>query len=742
MTAKIREAPMKRITSPTKAHSYVQALVNEDGTRAAKRNIVSGMVAGNAPFNAKKLKATGQAHRTNVNFREGEGIIQARNTSFFNLFLEGRNIIEARLIDGNQYMGRARFWESIVMDEIGQLINVHWKGFIFEMMRLANSLNMHGTAFPLWEAEGEWKWKTFITGEVLFPKNTKASVEYIRSCAIMGEFSIPDLLEKISSDKADEMGWQVANCQGVIKRILKKRLNQLNDSWEQLQLDIENDALSYESGLVGTVKVAHILAREDSGKYSHYIVERGRTNDGFLYKNEDAYEKIESAFIPFIAGIGNGYFHGIKGIGHRVYPSVVINNRLLCRTIDGAMDAQSLILSFKDGQKRGKTLRLGNTIMLPSGGQLQQHHIEQNLQAATGVYSLLTQVNQSSIGAKRPGLSAVAKDTVAKTRAADTRDAIEEVQLEATDIALYYTQADMLYEQMCIRIFASQSAEAKEFRDRCKKRGVPEKLLSESERWRFTAPRTIGSGSKVIRHITTQEMLSVAPYLPEAGKRNVIEDFIESRGGPAAVNRYYPPFEDDTMPTRSHQHAQMENSFMIKGDAMIVSIDDWHPTHLDAHFAFVEEYVGKVLQGDPQDELPQIMQAVNMFLDHIGNHMAYLKNDDLHASQLGQYHSRLKELIKHIRGIEQAYRAWVVEMKKREAEQQKQLEELQARGDQAEVMKKMMEIQADVQFRKYKEDHNHEARMIKAVHGMQLAEAETAAYIDRENRKAEAAKGA
>ena len=30
-------------------------------------------------------------------------------------------------------------------------------------------------------------------------------------------------------------------------------------------------------------------------------------------------------------------------------------------------------------------------------------------------------------------------------------------------------------------------------------------------------------------------MLSIAPYLPEMGKRAVIEDFIEARGGPESL---------------------------------------------------------------------------------------------------------------------------------------------------------------------------------------------------------------
>ena len=735
---------MKRITSPSQAHSYISTLVENDSTRARKRRLVDGMIDGNPPFNPKTLKKTGQSHRCNVNFREGEGIINARNTSFFQLFLDGRVIVECRLRDGFQYQGRARFWESIIMEEMRDLLSEKWKGFEFEMMRLATSMNKHGDAFPLWESHDQWQFKTFITGEVLFPKNTKASVDYIRSAGVMGEIQIPDLIKYMKDEEttaaATAQGWQIDNCKSIIKRILKKKLSSHEDHWETLQSHIEQDALGYEDGMAPPVKVAHVITREDSGKYSHYIIERGRKDEGFIYKNEGAYDEITDLFVPFIASVGNGYFHGIKGIGHRVYPSVVINNRLINRTIDGAMDSQSLIISFKDGtNRRGKTLRLGNTIMLPPGAELQQHHIEKNLQAATGVYSLLTSINQSSIGANRPGLATVGKNEVAKQSArAESNDQIEEVSLEATDIALYNSQTDMLYAQMCKRLWRSPDQLAKDFRERCKKRGVPDQLMAESDLWRFTAPRSIGSGSKVMRHMNTQEILSVAPYLPEHGKRAVIEDFIEARGGPAAVNRYYPPFEDERMPTRSHQMAQIENTIMTNGQGMIVSIDDWHVTHLDSHFPFIEQSIQNAMQQPDQQTITKAMVSSQMFLDHIGKHLSFLQGDNLHASQYQEMQQRLKALIPMVRKIEQAFKTMQAQQKAQQEEQQKKQQELVDRGDQTELQKHYMDVMADVQMRQYKEDQNNQVRQTKMIHSLQMAEAETQAYIDRENRKAAA----
>lgn len=732
---------MSKITDSGKANSLVQSLIEYDATRSIKRTKVDGMIAGNAPFDPKILKQTGQSHRCNVNFREGEGIINKRNNSFFQLFLDGRTLVEARLRDKATYQGIARFWENIVMEELKDLLE-DWDDFSFEMMVVADSMNRHGASFPLWTKRNSWKWKAFKTGEVLFPKNTKASAGYINCACILDVISVADLVKYGKNAQAKEIGWNQARIREVIEEALNKK-GISTEEWEELQRDIENNSIAYEASVAGEIKVAHLLVMEDEGKISHYIVQRGKTKDDFIFKQPNAFERIREVFVPFICGIGNGYFHGLKGIGHRIYPSVVINNRFLCRAVDGAMDSASLVVSFKDGTSRkGKTLRIGNQIVLPPGAALEQHHMEKNLQGVTGIYSLLTQVNQSSVGVKRPGLGVVAQGEKAKHSArGETMQAAEEVELESTDLKLFYQSADRLYSEMCRRIFTSDEADARKFRERCIEKGIPEKLMSEPDRWKFRAPRAVGSGSKVMRRLDTQENLSVAPYLPEVGKRHLIEDFLEARGGPEAVQRYFPPYEDDRMPSRSHQMAQIENTLLAMGTGQIVSTDDWHVTHLESHFPFAEQYLDGVFEDNSPEKIAEAMAAVTMFIDHMGNHMSYLQGDDLHAKQFGEMQGRMKAFAEKAKMLEQAYNKIVEQQKQQQQEQQKQMQEVIDKGDQTELQKHMMEIKADQDFKVLKEMNNHQVRLAKMQNSISLATSKAQADIELMKAKAMATRG-
>ena len=732
---------MRRITDPEHAHDLVEDLVHFDITRANKRNKVSGMVSGNAPFDSDTLKKTGQGHRCNVNFREGEGIIQARNTSFFELFLGGRNIVDCKLKDLNQYMGRGTFWQNIVSEELKKLIN-SWCGFEYEMMMLANSMNLHGDGFPLFPNKEEWKWKAFKTGEVLFPKNTKASVDYIDCAVVLDVMQIPQLMSYINNPSAEAMGWNKQVIREVIENSVKKNSYDQVD-WEELQRDIENNSLAYEVTLASEIKVAHILVREETGKISHYIQERGKASQ-FILENPDAYNKIQEVFIPFICNIGNGYFHGIKGIGHRIYPSVVINNRFLCRAVDGAMDSASMVVAFKDGTSRkGKTLRLGNQIILPPGAGLETNNLSSNLNGITSVYGLLTQVNQSSVGVKRPGISAIGGADVQKYTARGAGiQAIEEVELEKTDIALYYRQVDMLYMEMCNRIWGAKEEDSKEFRKRCIDRGVPEQLMKDSNAWEFKAPRAVGSGSHVMKNLTTQDMLSIAPYLPEMGKRAVIEDFIEARGGPDAVTRYYPPYENEAMPTKSNQIAHLENNDLVQGQTCIVSTDDLHVPHLQTHFDFINNVLNEAEQNVTEETVIKIMTMAPAFLQHASTHLQYIKGDRLHANAFAGFSEALDDIIKRVKDFEKIANQ-IQEQKEVQARaQQQQLQAMAERGDATELQKHMMEVKAEQEFKVLKEQHNHAVRVAKAQNSIKLAQAKAINEIELAKVRAANEKGA
>lgn len=727
---------MKRISDHKTAHNFVRQLIQNDSTRASKRVKISGMIDGNPPFDPKKMKAAGQGKRCNVNFREAEGIINARNAAIYELFFDSRYLIDSRLINGIKYQGHAYLYEAIMKEEITRFLK-KWNAFLYEMQSVVNSKHRHGVGTFLWLDRNSWKPKSFQAGEVLFPKNTKANPDYINACAVLDDIDVSVLYEKIADD-LKESKWDNANVKAAINAAVKGKAFSGEDRWEEVQKGMEEDSLGYDSEHIAPIKCAHVLVQEED-KISHYIVERGKECHGFLYKDEEAYDSFIEACIPFICNIGNGSYHSIKGIGHRIYQSVLVNNRFLCKAVDSAMDASSLVISYQAGTARSsRSVRLGNEVLLPPGAKLEQNRVDRNLQGTTGIYSLMTQVNQANIGIERPGLGVLAKDDASKhTARGESIAAIKEARLEKQDVNLYYSQLDLFYEQLMKRILSSDEKDAVAFRTRLVDRGIPSKMLSP-EYWDFKAPRIIGGGSSVMRNIVTNELLAIAPHLPEIGQRELLADHLEARVSPETILRYLPTFDPDAIPTQSHQFAQLENNDLVEGRACIVAVDNWHVTHATTHLDYFESYVSRFFENPDEQKLPETMSALSVALDHIGSHLAYLQGDEMHESKMAELENRLKALVGQVKKVQQHYQAFVQQQRKAQEEENARIKEAIEKGDTAELQKELAKIQADKELRIYKENQNHEVRVAKAKHGMMISEALAASKIENEKRKATA----
>ena len=79
--------PDTRIKDACAAHTLISALKREDEPRSKDRARTRGMIDGNPPYNPSELRRLGQAHRTNLNFRDAEGYVKARQSSYYDLVM-------------------------------------------------------------------------------------------------------------------------------------------------------------------------------------------------------------------------------------------------------------------------------------------------------------------------------------------------------------------------------------------------------------------------------------------------------------------------------------------------------------------------------------------------------------------------------------------------------------------------------------------------------------------------------
>ena len=78
--------PESRLSSADAVSDIVDMLIRGDKERNRVRAKVKGLIDGNPPYSPSKLRSTGQAYRTNVNFREAEAFFSVSLTAFYDIF--------------------------------------------------------------------------------------------------------------------------------------------------------------------------------------------------------------------------------------------------------------------------------------------------------------------------------------------------------------------------------------------------------------------------------------------------------------------------------------------------------------------------------------------------------------------------------------------------------------------------------------------------------------------------------
>ena len=94
--------PQSRLSSPDAVVDLVQMLLRADQERNRIRAKVKGIVDGNPPYSSAQLRKTGQAYRTNVNFREAEAFFSIALTAFYDIFSETPTYATVKTNIGNE----------------------------------------------------------------------------------------------------------------------------------------------------------------------------------------------------------------------------------------------------------------------------------------------------------------------------------------------------------------------------------------------------------------------------------------------------------------------------------------------------------------------------------------------------------------------------------------------------------------------------------------------------------------
>lgn len=672
--------PKSRIGSASRAYEYVTRLSQADQSRAIIRTRVKGNIDGNAPFKLSELRAKGMGDRCNLNFRQGQAMINQFRTPYYDLVQEVPMLADIKTAFGTSVeIGE---WSQIISEEYHRMVTT-WEDWDFVLQFSQTQMIIQGSGPMFFPDEIDWRPDCAKVGHVLVPDGARAKVSELAAMVILKAYTSPDIYSEIRNARvARDLGWNVP---GVERAIIDAHYGNdqpvlISETWEWYQEKFKNADLYYGTYDNEAVRTGHVLVKEfpdedeTDGMISHHIVRTDTESTEFLFSKMKRFASMNDVLIPFFYDIGDGTWHSINGIGKEIYAYCKVFDQLRCREVDGAMIASSVLLQSKDANSVTKAdlIQLNNLSILPPNLSVQPTNIGQGIDATTNVRRDM----EASLG---QNIGSLYKAPNSANPRKGQKQAIMEMQQAAQlgkgNINRYYTQSDHLHTKMFHRAANPNlkpgmpgAREALEFRRRCLARGVPPKALVQINY--VKAYRSVGAGSAANRIMITDWLMEHAQSFPEDGRQEAIKMAISSLAGTQVMHAIMGETKNrDT--TDDDWEATMENNALRTGGEVLITKLQSNVLHLKIHLKDMEDHGQQVQQQAAQQGMDmQSLQGLYIHLEAAGkhclDHLKAIKEDPIRQDDFKELYKRWQQMAK----LQDQVKQQLQEMQQKQQEEQ------------------------------------------------------------------------
>jgi hypothetical protein len=725
------------------ARRLLWACLNEDtmGGRSLERAIVKGLVDGNPPYNDAKKNSEGRGWECNLNFMEGQAIMDSSAVPYFALFANVPYFADCcpRYVDNPDFTT----WKAKITSGFTNLLK-RWPQFNWNIQQVSYWMRLHGIGPAFFDREGDWRFRGLETGNVLVPKGSPSCIDdRLPFIIIRMPYRIVELYDWIKDpDAAEKAGCNVEAIRNAImygmKGLAPSGALWWAQGWEYYERILANNDLTVSYTDADLVFCSHILVQEFAKtgpkKISRFIftenevVSRGSQLDvnknekdkSFLFADPNSYDSFTQCLVAFFQNTGDGTWHSVRGLAMKAFKHLEVSNRLKCQTVNRAFLDSSLIIQSGSArnQERISLTVWGSVVRVPANGEIKPITVQGGTQGVMEVDRMLTNHLANNIGMfNQRTLSREDGKGEQPTATQINQQVAKESTLSEGQITLFYQYLDTLYTEMFRRAAdpSTSDSEAKRFQKELFEQGVPKEALKNMEYVR--ANRQSGYGSPQMALLKMQQGLPIVPMLPEQGKLNWLEDNITTIYGPEKTERYVP---EEYVPNQDASIAALENGLITQGIPPLISSGQDDVVHLHTHFEFLQQLLGPVSQAIeeeqqlPPEQLQDAYKTSQTAIPHMEAHIGRIQNDPMRKGQAKLFQDQLRQLTafdgKLRASLYQAIRDQQVQ-----AEQAQQASSLSAL-DQAKVQS----IQTQTQLAAQKTQSQIENQTAKTIHGLRL----------------------
>jgi len=707
--------PKSRVDSAGSCRAMLYTLIDDDQIASYRRSQIQGIIDGNSPYNEQQLRELGQSDRSNVNWGHANSKIESAVIPYFDMLTSVPYYLTVKTRYGKD-MGKREEWSRIITDEAHNALQRTNPTFTSQHQIAHKQIVTHGQACLYWPDGMDFRAKAIEPWALIVPRGAGVDQNDWEFCYILDDMYCEELYRYIETPEiAERGGWSVEECQ---QAIMDARVDEQDQRrpWEWYQRELKSNALYYSYAKSKIIKVAHFFVKEYDGSISHYIFDRLNGTE-WLCEMPSRYKKFSNAFTVFLNGVGNGYYHSVRGLGQVLFKWAEANNRLLNALMDGAIWSSALMFqpTTSKEMEQLKSVQVGPLRLLPAGLNPTTINMGPNMQAAMQTAQFFQSQESDDSGSFMPSVAGgggrkkgnkeIEIEIGEKSRLTNVR---AEIYLQALD--LHYQEIYRRLSNPNILEEDHGGPEALRFQKACLDRGVPAAAILDIES--VTATRSIGQGSAAARLSAMKQIAELMPQLPESSRKAVVNSTIAAITGEIGKETFGIP--DEVKPEGMQiSIASLENNAFLSGGQTLIDPDQNHYVHLTVHMQFGGEVI-KSLQGGQMDIL-KANTALQSSIPHILTHLKYLKEDPTRKEQFEETNEAVSELSKMADQVAKLAEQAQEQMAAQQGEQQGGQQDPRAAVAQNKIMLDRAKFQNDSQI-----------KQAKAAHQMQLQDKKTA----------------
>lgn len=635
--------PKRRLKDARTAREIFKSLRTADETNASNRASVQAMFDGSPPYDSSQLRASQQSYRCNLNFGEAESLLEYSMGGYVDLLHSVEDLVETPTLYGEERV-RSELG-AILAQEISRAIR-DWPQFEFNYLHLCTHFVAHGLGVAHFEDRFDWRFRTGGLSDFHFPRSTLASEDELEIAVSRRDYPLHELWYKIRDPEIAKIsGWNVP----MVRKALAKSATSSEagaTDYEKLEVELKNNDF-YGLGRATVVRLIHLWVKEFDRTVTHYIVTDDDTCDDFLYEGQQYYDSMQRGFVLFPYGLGtNAYYHGIRGLGFKIFPAIQVSNRLRSQLVDGSMLASSVMLqpgSEADLNEMPMTYYGAYAVISPGTAVIERAspNFQQSVIPVLQEMSIQLQNRTGQYSTQN-----VFSDRRERTRYEVAAHLEHAAKLSVTALNLFYHPWDRLLREVVRRMTRPDYLQDEpggeyvaELLGRLEARGVPIEAFYAIDISRVRGTRAVGAGSPAARAVSLQELMDIMPSFDPVGRHNLLRDVTVSRVGPSQSDRYIVRDSGPRQPMDA-QIALVENGLLTQGIEIPVMPECQHIVHTEIHLHGMDAFIQQADQGVPLEELVPKMSAL---YNHTFQHVEIISNDPTVREQAAMFRQSLQQ---------------------------------------------------------------------------------------------------